>query len=111
MVTKDPWYEKMVSQVEQAKARGGNVIAVATDGDEQIGKLADKVLWVPEAPWMLIQSSDATAMSHFICTEYEYVCVRSTDREGHDDGETDRGALLRSCSSDYQIYLRNGVSS
>jgi glucosamine--fructose-6-phosphate aminotransferase (isomerizing) len=26
---------------------------VATDGDEQIGKLADKVLWVPEAPWML----------------------------------------------------------
>jgi glucosamine--fructose-6-phosphate aminotransferase (isomerizing) len=53
LVTKDPWYEKMVSQVEQAKARGGNVIAVATDGDEQIGKLADTVLWVPEAPWML----------------------------------------------------------
>ncbi len=53
LVTRDPWYEKMVSQVEQAKARGGNVIAVATDGDENISKLADIVLWVPDAPWML----------------------------------------------------------
>jgi glucosamine--fructose-6-phosphate aminotransferase (isomerizing) len=53
LVTKDPWYEKMISQVEQAKARGGNVIAVATDGDENISKLADIVLWVPDAPWML----------------------------------------------------------
>jgi len=53
LVTKDPWYEKMISQVEQAKARGGNVIAVATDGDASISKLADIVLWVPDAPWML----------------------------------------------------------
>jgi glucosamine--fructose-6-phosphate aminotransferase (isomerizing) len=53
LVTKDPWYEKMISQVEQAKARGGNVIAVATDGDVNICKLADIVLWVPDAPWML----------------------------------------------------------
>lgn len=53
LVTKDPWYEKMISQVEQAKSRGGNVIAVATDGDDKISNLADKVLWVPETPWML----------------------------------------------------------
>ncbi len=53
LVTRDPWYEKMISQVEQAKARGGNVIAVATDGDEKIANLADQVLWVPDAPWML----------------------------------------------------------
>ncbi|MBN2677810.1 MAG: glutamine--fructose-6-phosphate transaminase (isomerizing) [Anaerolineaceae bacterium] len=53
LVTRDPWYEKMISQVEQAKARGGNVIAVATDGDDKIASLADQVLWVPEAPWML----------------------------------------------------------
>jgi glucosamine--fructose-6-phosphate aminotransferase (isomerizing) len=53
LVTKDPWYDKMISQVEQAKARGGNVIAVATDGDDKISNLADKVLWVPDAPWML----------------------------------------------------------
>jgi glucosamine--fructose-6-phosphate aminotransferase (isomerizing) len=53
LVTRDPWYEKMISQVEQVKARGGNVIAVATDGDDKIANLADQVLWVPDAPWML----------------------------------------------------------
>jgi glucosamine--fructose-6-phosphate aminotransferase (isomerizing) len=50
---RDPWYEKMFSQIEQAKARGGIVVAVATDGDEQIAAIADHVLWVPEGPWLL----------------------------------------------------------
>jgi glucosamine--fructose-6-phosphate aminotransferase (isomerizing) len=49
----DPWYEKMISQIEQAKARGGTVIAVATDGDEIIQSLVDHVLWVPDTPWLL----------------------------------------------------------
>jgi glucosamine--fructose-6-phosphate aminotransferase (isomerizing) len=50
---RDPWYEKMISQIEQAKARGGPVVAVATEGDKLIPKLATHVLWVPETPWML----------------------------------------------------------
>ncbi len=50
---RDPWYEKMFSQIEQVKARGGRVIAVATEGDEQIQGQADLVLSVPETPWML----------------------------------------------------------
>ena len=50
---RDPWYEKMLSQLEQAKARGGMVVAVATDGDDTIAGLADHVLWVPETPWLL----------------------------------------------------------
>lgn len=50
---KDPWYEKMISQIEQAKARGGIVIAVATEGDERVAALVDRVLWVPDTPWML----------------------------------------------------------
>jgi len=50
---KDPWYEKMISQIEQAKARGGRVFVVATEGDERVAALADHVLWVPEAPWLL----------------------------------------------------------
>lgn len=49
----DPWYDKMFSQIEQAKARGGRVIAVATEGDEQIQNQADQVLFVPKTPWML----------------------------------------------------------
>lgn len=53
IATKDPWYEKMISQIEQAKARGGIVVAVATEGDERVASLVDRVLWVPEVPWML----------------------------------------------------------
>ncbi|HDN04837.1 MAG TPA: glutamine--fructose-6-phosphate transaminase (isomerizing) [Chloroflexi bacterium] len=50
---RDPWYDKMFSQIEQAKARGGRVIAVATEGDESIQSEADQVLFVPETPWLL----------------------------------------------------------
>jgi glucosamine--fructose-6-phosphate aminotransferase (isomerizing) len=50
---KDPWHEKMISQIQQAKARDGVVIAVATDGDELVENMADHVLWIPETPWML----------------------------------------------------------
>jgi glucosamine--fructose-6-phosphate aminotransferase (isomerizing) len=49
----DPWHEKMISQIQQAKARGGTVIAVATEGDELVASIADHVLWVPDCPWML----------------------------------------------------------
>jgi glucosamine--fructose-6-phosphate aminotransferase (isomerizing) len=47
---RDPWHEKMISQIEQAKARGGSVVAVATEGDERVPGLADHVFWVPDAP-------------------------------------------------------------
>jgi glucosamine--fructose-6-phosphate aminotransferase (isomerizing) len=53
IAVKDLWYEKMLSQVEQAKARGGTVIAVATDGDEVMAAKADHVLYVPDCPWRL----------------------------------------------------------
>lgn len=53
LVPRDPWYEKMISQIEQVKSRGGSVVAVATEGDERVKDLADYVLWTPETPWML----------------------------------------------------------
>jgi glutamine---fructose-6-phosphate transaminase (isomerizing) len=53
LAPRDPWHEKMISQIQQAKARGGTVIAVATDGDETIRNMADHVIWLPDAPWML----------------------------------------------------------
>ncbi len=49
----DPWYEKMISQIEQAKARGGSVLVVATEGDDRVSGLADHIFWVPETPWLL----------------------------------------------------------
>ena len=53
MVTKDSLYEKMISQVQQAKARGGVVLAIATEGDERIANEADYVIYVPETPPLL----------------------------------------------------------
>jgi len=49
----DPWHEKMISQVEQVKARGGVVVVVATEGDALVPPLADYVFWVPATPWLL----------------------------------------------------------
>ncbi len=53
IAAQDPWYAKMVMQVEQAKSRGAPVVVVATDGDEELSPVADKVLWVPPTPWLL----------------------------------------------------------
>jgi glucosamine--fructose-6-phosphate aminotransferase (isomerizing) len=53
LAPQDPWHEKMISQIQQAKARNGIVVAVATDGDELVADMADHVLWIPETPWML----------------------------------------------------------
>jgi len=50
---KDPWHDKMISQIQQVRARDGIVIAVATEGDELVAAQSDQVLWVPECPWML----------------------------------------------------------
>jgi glucosamine--fructose-6-phosphate aminotransferase (isomerizing) len=50
---RDALYEKMISQIEQAKARGALVIAIATDGDSLIASKADQVLYIPDAPEVL----------------------------------------------------------
>ncbi len=44
---KDPIYDKVVSSIQEIKARRGQVIAVATDGDTEIGNLADHVIHIP----------------------------------------------------------------
>jgi glucosamine--fructose-6-phosphate aminotransferase (isomerizing) len=73
---RDPWYEKMLSQIEQAKARGGTVIALATDGDELIASIADHVLWLPETPWML---SPVTAVIPLQMLAYHIAALRGLD--------------------------------
>ncbi|MHB1318662.1 MAG: glutamine--fructose-6-phosphate transaminase (isomerizing) [Anaerolineae bacterium] len=40
---------KMLSNIEQVKARGGRVIAVATEGDTEVADKADDVIWIPRA--------------------------------------------------------------
>lgn len=50
---RDRLYDKMLSQIEQAKARGARVIALATEGDDVIGSKADDVIYLPEVPSLL----------------------------------------------------------
>lgn len=47
-------YEKTVSNIKEVTARSGKVIAIATEGDKEIQESADHVLYVPEAPELML---------------------------------------------------------
>lgn len=49
VATKDGYYDKIVSNVQEIKARKGMVIAVATEGDTVIPSMANDTMFVPEA--------------------------------------------------------------
>ena len=46
----DELHEKIISNIQQVKARGGSVIAVVTKGDKTIAEIADHTLEIPEVP-------------------------------------------------------------
>ena len=48
VATRDDTYDKIISNIQEIKARKGIVIAIVTEGDEIIAKMADYVLEVPE---------------------------------------------------------------
>lgn len=50
---RDSVYEKIISNIEEVKARGAPVLAVATVGDREIERICDEVVWVPETKEML----------------------------------------------------------
>ncbi|NUN07923.1 MAG: glutamine--fructose-6-phosphate transaminase (isomerizing) [Ignavibacteriaceae bacterium] len=51
---KDSTYEKIISNVEEIKARKGKIIAIASEQDEHIGNLADYVIKIPDTIRMLM---------------------------------------------------------
>jgi glucosamine--fructose-6-phosphate aminotransferase (isomerizing) len=53
VLTQQALYEKTISAVQEVKARGGKVIAVAYEDDEQIHKFAHQVLRIPRADDLL----------------------------------------------------------
>ncbi len=50
----DKVYDKMVSNIEQVKARDAQVIAIATEGDSEIGAKADDVIYIPATDPLLV---------------------------------------------------------
>ncbi|HPV70813.1 MAG TPA: glutamine--fructose-6-phosphate transaminase (isomerizing) [Candidatus Magasanikbacteria bacterium] len=53
IVTRDSLYEKMVSNVEEIKARHGKLILIATEGDEEAKRLSEDIIFVPKSSEML----------------------------------------------------------
>lgn len=65
----DHLYEKIVSNVQQVKSRGGSIIAIVTEGDTLIRNIADHVLEVPKMPECLtpiITSIPLQLLSYYI---------------------------------------------
>ena len=76
IAVRDKVYEKMVSQIEQVKARNGIVIAVATEGDKFIERKADYVIWIPDAPPLLTPVLTAIPMQRLA---YQFAVQRGCD--------------------------------
>ncbi|AXC12513.1 Glucosamine--fructose-6-phosphate aminotransferase [isomerizing] [Acidisarcina polymorpha] len=55
-------YEKTLSNIQEVTARSGKVIAIATEGDEQIGDLVDQVIYIPQAPELLLPLLDVVPL-------------------------------------------------
>ena len=49
LIPEDPLYEKMLSNVNEVNARGGRIVAVATEGDADIADKAEDVIYIPKA--------------------------------------------------------------
>jgi len=53
VATDSPVLEKVLSNVAEVRARGADVIAVATEGNDQVAAVADQTLFVPRTDWVL----------------------------------------------------------
>ncbi len=62
IANKDQNYEKVISNINEVKARGGKIITIATEGDEDIKKLSDYVIYVPQVPTFFSPFVNVTIM-------------------------------------------------
>ncbi len=53
VATESPVLEKVLSNVAEVRARGADVIAIASEGDERVAEVADQTLYVARADWIL----------------------------------------------------------
>ncbi len=53
VATESPILEKMLSNVEEVRARGADTIAVATEGSDRVARVADETIFVPATDWVL----------------------------------------------------------
>ncbi len=76
VATRSSVYEKLASNVMEGRARDARVIAVATEGDTQIERFADDILWVPDTHEAL---SPVLAIIPLQLFAYHVAIARGTD--------------------------------
>lgn len=72
IATKDEIYDKVISNLEEVRARGGRVIAIASEGDTTIGRLAEHVIYIPNtlAPFTpVLASIPLQLMAYYIAVK------------------------------------------
>ncbi len=62
---KGPTYEKMRSNVGEVSARGSPVLAIGTEGDKELPRSVDDVIWIPEMPWIFSPVAVSVALQLF----------------------------------------------
>ncbi len=73
---RDSVYEKTLSNIQEVRARDGQVIAVASKGDEAMHDFSDHIIWIPEAPEVvspLLTIVPLQLLAYYVA-----------DRKGHD---------------------------
>ena len=76
VATRSSTYEKLISNVMEGRARDAKVIAVATEGDKGIERIADDVAWVPDTHELL---SPVLAIIPLQLFAYHVALARGTD--------------------------------
>jgi glucosamine--fructose-6-phosphate aminotransferase (isomerizing) len=69
---RDQLYDKMRANIEEVKARGGTVIAMISEGDEELASKVDEVIEIPNVPYLLTPMVSAIPLQLFAY----YVAVR-----------------------------------
>ena len=72
IVPKDDVYEKMISNIEEVKARKASVLAIATEGDDEVAAVADDVIYVPKVHSILqpiVSTIPLQLLSYYIGVE------------------------------------------
>jgi glucosamine--fructose-6-phosphate aminotransferase (isomerizing) len=76
IATAGPLYEKIVSNIQEVKARDGAVIAIATEGDTRLQEIVDRVVYVPDVDPVLTSLVTAIPLQ---LLSYHVADLRGTD--------------------------------
>ena len=72
IATDSPVLEKVISNIQEVRARGARVIAIASEGDDRVAAHADEVITIPATDWMLaplLAVIPLQLLAYFIATE------------------------------------------